>query len=159
MKPGEDGKKTWHDRDVLMYVKSETVIRRVLPPNAQDEGIRAFQEYGHLTYYAPIGQTGGHSGFVGSTVFDSGRFGNKPILDKELTEEEADAVQLVWKVAHEKGRTIHIVDVGKESALRRLIEEHRHHLHRFPVLIRPDGRRLEDVHNFSEESLERFLAD
>jgi len=145
------------DRDVLMYVRSETVIRRILPPDAQDEGIRAFHEHGFITYYAQ--PWGGHGGLFGPTVFDSGRFGNKPVLAKGLSDEEEDAVRLVWKVAHEKGKTIHIVDVGKKSALRRLIEEHLHHLRRFPVLVRPDGRRLEDVQNFSEESLERFLSD
>jgi hypothetical protein len=144
--------------DVILYVKSEKVIRSVLPPGAQDEAIRAFHAFGSVTC-APQSYYGGHGGFIGSTAFDSGRFGNKPILTEELPEEEEAALRLVWKVAYEKRRTLHIVDAGKESALRRLIEEHLHHLDHFPVLLRPDGRRLEDVKDFTEEQLDRFLAD
>jgi hypothetical protein len=144
-------------RDVLLYVRSDDVIRRVLPRDAQDEGIRAFHEHGYATVYAQ--PWGGHSGFYGPTAFDSGRFGGKPVVDKELSEAEVDAVRLVQKVANEKGRTLHIVDVGKESAPRRFIEEHLHHLRHFPVLLRPDGRRLEDIQDFTQENLEKFLSD
>jgi hypothetical protein len=157
MEPGGDAKKVPDDRDVLMYVKSENIIRLVLPPNAQDAGIQAFREHGFLTHQ-PIFYSG-HSGFVGSSVFDSGSFANKPVMDKELSEREAGAVRLVLKVVRERSKTIHIVDVGKESALRRLIVDHLHHLRNVPVLVRPDGRRLEGVQNFSEERLERFLSD
>jgi hypothetical protein len=142
-------------RDVLMYVKSEDIIRWVLPPDAQDEALRAFRERGY--YACPvIGNWGGHSA---GSFFDAGYFGNKPVRDKKLPELEADAIDRAWVAVHAKGKRLHIVDVGKESELRRVIEEHLHHLHSFPVLVRPDGRRLEGTESFSKENLDRFLSD
>jgi hypothetical protein len=141
--------------DVLIYVKSENIIRWVLPPDAQDEGLRAFRASGYYT--CPV--IGGNWGHSAGIDHNAGSFGNRPVRDKEIPEEEAAAIDRAWVALRAKGKTIHIVDVGKESPLRRVIEEHRHHLHRFPVLVRPDGRRLEGIPNFRNENLERFLAD
>jgi len=143
-------------RDVLLFVDSEKVIR-TLPPDAQDPTIRALRENGSYTFWGA--GYAGHGAISGGTLFDAGRFGNKPVKSRELTDAENDAIHLVWRVLHEKGRTLHIVDVGKESALRRVIQEHLHHLRTFPVLVRPDGRRLEGLEEFTLENLEKFLSD
>jgi hypothetical protein len=143
-------------RDVLLYIKSEDIVVRVLPPDAADEAIRSLRANGH--YSLPPGQ--GYSGHWGTgSFFDAGRFGNKPVRAKELPEGEEDAIRRVWAAVQEKGKRLHIVDVGKESALRRVIGEHLHHLQNFPVLVRLDGRRLEGVENFTEAGLEKFLSD
>ncbi|MFZ0892431.1 MAG: hypothetical protein WB778_03910 [Thermoplasmata archaeon] len=141
--------------DVLIYVKSESFIRWVLPPDAQDEGLRAFRGSGYYTCPV-IGNWGGHSAGIDH---NAGYFGNRPVRDKEIPEEEAAAIDRAWVALRARGKTIHIIDVGKESPLRRVIEEHRHHLRSFPVLVRHDGRRLEGCPNFSKESLEKFLSD
>lgn len=88
-----------------------------------------------------------------------GYFGNKPIQERGIPEAEQESIQRVISLANDQRRPFHIVDVGKESVLRRVIEEHLHHLHRFPVLVRPDGRRLEGTENFTSENLAEFLSD
>ncbi len=145
------------DRDVLLYVKSEDMIRMVLPPDAGDAAIQSLRANGYYSFPMSVSGFGGHWG-TGSS-FDAGNFGNKPVRATELPEEEEDAIGRVWTAIHEKGKRLHIVDVGKESALRRVIDEHLHHLRTFPVLVRPDGRRLEGLENFDEKRLENFLSD
>jgi hypothetical protein len=142
-------------RDVLMYVKSEDVIRKVLPPDAHDEAIRGFRAQAFYCVPPVAANYGGHIG----PAHDVGYFGNKPVIDKEIPEAEEEAVQRAMKAVYDQGKKLYIVDVGKESALRRVIEEHLHSLRDFPVLVRPDGRRLEGVRNFSPENLGRFLSD
>ncbi|MGA9839357.1 MAG: hypothetical protein WBF81_02970 [Thermoplasmata archaeon] len=143
-------------RDVLMYVRSEETIRLVLPPDAQNEVIQGMRSQGYhtVTFSSGLG-----SGRVMGTSFNSGYYGNKPVREKELSEAEVEAIGVAWTAIREKGKTLHIVDVGRESALRRVIEEHLHHLEHFPVLVRPDGRRLEGVQNFTLRNLETFLSD
>jgi len=140
-------------RDVLLYVKSEDIIRMVLPPDAQDEVLRAYRARGYCT--PPMASLRGLPIAPGP---GAGYFGNKPVRDKEIPEGEQEAIQRVLSMVHQKGRSLHIVDVGKESALRRVISEHLHHLRIFPLLVRPDGRRLEGTDSFSVENLERFLS-
>jgi hypothetical protein len=141
-------------RDVLMFINSWKIVR-TLPPDAQNEAIGALRDHGCFTYLASA--MSGHTG--AGTAFESGRFGAKPILRAELSDDERATIGLVYRLVHERGMTLHIVDVGRESALRKYITEHLHHLHDFPVLVRPDGRRLEGLDAFTSESLASFLAD
>ena len=90
-------------RDVLIYVKSEDIIRWVLPPDAQDEAARALRGKGFYTFASNFGSWSGHSGATG-TFFDAGRFGNKPVRGKELPEGEADAIRRAWAAALRKAR-------------------------------------------------------
>jgi hypothetical protein len=143
-------------RDVLLYVNSERVVR-TLPPDARDAAIAGLRDHGEYTFPL-LGTWSGHAG-ASSTTYDGGRFGNLPVVSLELPEWEQEALQAVWKLVRQQGRRLHVVDVGKESSLRRLITEHLHHLHDFPVLVRPDGRRLEGIKEFTPENLVRFLED
>lgn len=144
-------------RDVLLYLNSYRILR-TLPPDAHDAAIRGMQQSG--TYkFSPFLSWAGTGPISARPMLDPGRYGNKPVSGTELTADEEAAVQLVWKLVGEKGKSVHIVDVGKESALRRFIQEHLHHLRRFPVLVRPDGRRLEGIEEFTPEKLENFLSD
>lgn len=145
-------------KDVLMFVNSLRIVR-TLPPDAQDEALRALRDGGHYPFWAGTFGYAGHGGASGSTLWDSGRYGGKPIVENELTPDEEEAIRLVLRLVQERSKTLHIVDVGKETAFRRFIEEHRHHLRRFPVLVRPDGRRLEGIEEFTSEKLEAFLSD
>ncbi len=142
--------------DVLMYINSLKIVR-VLPPDARDAAIGSLQDRGAYTF-VPQGYAG-HGGFVGSTAFDVGRYGGKPIEAEELSEDEETAIRLVLTLAHDHGRSVHIVDIGRETSFHRYIEEHRHHLKQFPVLLRPDGRRLDGIEQFSRDRLVKFFSD
>jgi hypothetical protein len=145
-------------RDVIMYVNSLKLLH-VLPPDARDDAISSMSEHGHYTFTAPGGWAGTHGGYIGSTLFDTGRYGGKPITGEELTEEEKDAIGRVLRLVHEHGRKLHLVDIGKETSFHRYIEVHLHHLRDFPVLVRPDGRRLEGITQFTKDKLAAFLND
>ena len=119
-------------RDVLMFVRSEDIIRRVLPPDAHDEALRAF--HSQAFFCVPL-----RPHYAGATSDRAGRpviSGTSPCGIRKSPEVEEDAIQLAVRAVHGQGRNLYIVDVGKESALRRVISEHLNHLHRFPVLVR-----------------------
>ncbi len=143
--------------DVLLYVNSHHILR-TLPPGAHDEVAASLSASG--SYSTPAGgpNWGYHVG-RSSTTQDAARWGGKPVEGDEFSEDDLAAMELVWKKIREKRKVLHIVDVGKETGFHRYIEEHRHHLTCFPVLVRPDGRRLEGLEQFTDPNLESFLAD
>lgn len=160
--PCKPGSVKLHPSDVLMFVKSTNEIMLITPPDARNEVMAAWEKSGYASFAAGGGGvfvTAGRGGSPGETTYGEGRFGNKPIYHKELPEDQAAAIRLVYRKVHEKGRTLHLVDVGKESAPRRLLAEHLKHLRSFPVLMRPDGRRLEGPAAITEARLDEFLAD
>ena len=142
-----------------MFINSLRIVR-TLPLDAQDQALGSLRQGGKYSlFWGGTFGYAGHGGASASALWDSGRYGGKPVIEHELTPDEEEAIRLVLRLVQEKGKTLHIVDVGKESSFRRVIEEHLHHLRRFPVLVRPDGRRLEGVEEFTPEKLEKFLAD
>jgi hypothetical protein len=145
--------------DILMFIKSTRVIEFVTPPGARDAAILGLQQRGQYTFFAGPAPFAIHGGISGSTAFDSGQYGGKPIFDDQLPQDEVEATRNVFQAAHAKRRTVHVVDAGRETPLREYISEHLHRLKSFPVLIRPDGRRLEGAANCTPEKLEKFLAD
>jgi hypothetical protein len=133
--------------DLLLYVKSLPVVLKVL---GYEDRNRAFAPHIAAGFYANRG---------GPLVSrETGRFDGKPVTSLELPESESDAIHRVWDLARARNRSLHIVDVGKESEFRRFFDEHRHHLTKFPILVRRDGERLEGADQFTPENLERFLA-
>jgi hypothetical protein len=145
-----------HPQDVLLYIKSEDVIRLVLPPDAHDEALGALRTGGYYTFQgAPYSSQAG----VSATTFPASQYGNQAITEKTIPESEDDAIRRAGRAVLAHGRRMHVVDVGKESAPRRIISEHLHHLKKFPVLCRPDGRRLEGADEFTDENLEKILRD
>ena len=79
-------------------------------------------------------------------------------VGRQLPEEEVSLVLRVWKLAHEHGYRLHVVDLGAESRTRERISERIHHLGELPVLEHPDGRRLEGAPAFTEPNLRQFLT-
>ena len=146
-----------HSRDVLLYIKSEEVIRLVLPSDAHDAALAALRDGGYYTYYGLAAHSA--SSGLSETAFKAGHFENRPVMGQEIPESEDEAIRRAGMAVVAHGRRMHVVDVGKESAPRRIIEEHLHHLKRFPVLCRPDGRRLEGADQFTQENLEQILRD
>lgn len=143
-------------RDVLIYIRTEETVRWVLPPEAHDAAIADLRDSGYYTF-----RPGAYESAPGatSTTFAAGRFQNRPVVEPDVPEDEEEAIRRAGYAVVAHGRRLHVVDVGKESALRRLIAEHLHRLRRFPVLVRPDGRRLEGADQFTDERLASFLAD
>lgn len=143
-------------RDLILYIRSEDVLRWVLPPDAQQPVIRAVREAGFGTFWANT-----YSGPAGArgTNLSSDYYGNEPVRDKSFPPDEAEAIRRVGQMVLDQGRTIHVVDVGRESPLRRLLAERLHHIQHFPVLYRVDGRRLEGPTEFTPQNLEKFFSD
>ncbi|HTZ61244.1 MAG TPA: hypothetical protein VMC82_01165 [Thermoplasmata archaeon] len=146
---------TLHPHDVLLFVKSERTIRLILPEDAHDHALEGLRQNGVYTFVP--GTYAGHSG--GAALWSTGEYAHKPVEGEDLPEDEEEAVRRAGALVMASGRTVHVVDVGKETAFHRVISEHLHHLRKFPVLCRPDGRRLEGVDAFTEDNLRRILAD
>jgi hypothetical protein len=142
------------DQDVLIFIKSEVVMRWVLPSDALDEASRNFRAQGFFTALPALNYGGLFAG-----LSDAGYSRNEPVKDKELPEAEDEIVRRACVAIYSKGKKLDFVDVGKETAFRRVIEEHLQRLRSFPVLVRSDDRRLKVTENFARENLERFLSD
>jgi hypothetical protein len=72
--------------------------------------------------------------------------------------EDRIRVMTTWKIADGLGDQPPVVDIGQHSRSHAIIEEHLHDLKEFPVLVRPNGDRLEGPAAFSEDGLRAFLA-
>ncbi len=145
--------------DVLMFLRSTRVIELVTPPDTHPDVALAIARDGCYSVAAAPNPYRGRVLVGGAPSVGEGGFSNQGVVDKELSEEEVEAAAAVFRAARAKGRTVHVVDVGRESALREYISEHLHRLKSFPVLMRPDGRRLEGCANCTPEKLDRFLTD
>jgi hypothetical protein len=135
--------------DLLLYVKEVRVILRVLGPADRDQAFASLSTTGMW----PLNRT-----MITPGRMDGGNFDGKPVIHDEIPEDEAEAIHCAWDAAHKRNFRLHIVDVSKESSLRRVIEEHLHHLKAFPVLVRKDGQRLEGCTEFTPEKLDKFLG-
>ncbi len=144
-------------RDLILYIRSVDVVHAALPSGDANSAILAFQGSGYYTcpgghYTSPMGAAG--------TVTPMMRSAAAPVAqEKELPEAEAEALRLAWHTARRTGRTLHIVDIGRETSFHRYLTVHARHLREFPVLCRTDGRRLEGLRDFTEENLSQFLID
>jgi hypothetical protein len=67
-------------------------------------------------------------------------------------------VQAVLDVVRRHHRSIRVVDVNRPGEYAEQVHEYVVTPHTFPVLVAPDGRRLEGIESFGESTLERFMA-
>lgn len=74
-----------------------------------------------------------------------------------LPEDQQDAVDMVEEIASSHGFEVEVVDVTKEDAFRRDIQEHAKHIHSFPTVITDDGRRIEG--DITKEQVEALLTN
>jgi DNA-binding Lrp family transcriptional regulator len=70
-----------------------------------------------------------------------------------LSDEQARVVALTEELAAKRGYTVEVKDVAKAGRLERIVTEHLRNVTKFPVLIGPEGRRLEGATEFTEERL------
>ncbi len=93
----------------------------------------------------------------------AGTSGTSPSLDAEssgageeayfLSDDQARAVAMAEELASHRGYAIDVKDVTRAGRLERLVTEHLRNVTTFPVLVAPDGARLEGASNFTEERL------
>jgi predicted DsbA family dithiol-disulfide isomerase len=73
-----------------------------------------------------------------------------------LSEDQQEIVSVVKQFARSYGFEVEVVDVTRENFLRRDIQEHAKHIHKFPTIITDDGRRIEG--NITKQQLEALLT-
>ena len=134
--------------ELTMFVKSHKVIDQTFRPIAGAEPL--------------IG-----SGSITVPAWDDRLMASIPTGGEQAVEEsestvvpneERMRVMRTWKIADGLGYQLHVVDIGQHSRFHAIIEEHLHDLKEFPVLVRPNGDRLEGPASFTEDKLTAFLA-
>jgi hypothetical protein len=134
--------------ELTMFVKSHKVIDQTFRPIAEAEPL--------------IG-----SGSITVPVWDDRLMASNPTGGEQAVEgsessvvsnDERMRVMRTWKIADGLGYQLHVVDIGQHSRFHAVIEEHLHALKEFPVLVRPNGDRLEGPASFTEDRLRGFLA-
>jgi|SRR5579863_1453803 hypothetical protein len=118
-------------RELTLYVESKKVITSFYrPPAAASAG----PEIAH-----PTGQFNEAARPMEEAFF--------------LSDDQARCVALAEFCAERRGYTIRIVDIAKVGRTERFIAEHLRSVQTFPVLVAPDGQRLEGTEAFTEERL------
>jgi hypothetical protein len=134
--------------ELTMFVKSYKEIDQTFRPIAEAEPL--------------IG-----SGSITVPVWDDRLMASNPTGGEQAVEgsernvvpdEDRMRVMTTWKIADGLGYQLHVVDIGQHSRFHAIIEKHLHDLKEFPVLVRPNGDRLEGPAAFSEDGLRAFLA-
>ncbi len=74
-----------------------------------------------------------------------------------LPGEQSRCVRLALELARDLGRSVRIVDVNTPEAPRELVERFVGSQAILPILVAPDGRRLEGTESFVPGTLRRFL--
>ncbi len=125
-------------RDLMLYVQSKKAVTTFYrtPPSAARgfanpgaEAVRGAPEEG-----APVGE---------------------PVYF--LSDDQSRCVAQVEEMAARRGYHVRVVDVEKVGRIERLIAEHLRGVQKFPVLIAPNGRRLEGVEQFTIQELAALM--
>jgi hypothetical protein len=74
-----------------------------------------------------------------------------------LSPQQIHVVNAVLDVARREGRTVTVVDVDRAAARQDLVDRWVGSDDVMPLLVRPDGARLEGLENFSPGRLRRFI--
>ena len=75
----------------------------------------------------------------------------------EMPDAEHECIMRAWRIGHENGYAVRLIDVAEGPEFREWILRHKHDLKEFPVLLLPDGRRLDGPAGFTEERLRSAL--
>lgn len=74
-----------------------------------------------------------------------------------LPPQQIHCVNRVLHIARREGRTVTVVDVDRAAARQDLVDRWVGADDVLPLLVRPDGARLEGLENFGARSLRRFI--
>jgi hypothetical protein len=72
-----------------------------------------------------------------------------------LPEDQKKAAEIVKSIASKYGLEVEVVDVARENALHRILQEKRDKIEAFPTLVADTGQRLEG--EMTEEKIEPFM--
>lgn len=76
---------------------------------------------------------------------------------REMPDLEHDCIVRAWRLGQDNGYAVRLVDVAQGSEFREWILRRKHDLKEFPVLLLPDGRRLNGPAEFTEERISSIL--
>jgi len=74
-----------------------------------------------------------------------------------LSDDQARCLAVSEEIAKRRSYTVKVVDVAKVGRLERLVTEHLRGVTKFPVLIGPNGQRVEGTDAFTEEALYEMM--
>lgn len=107
------------------------------------------------SFYTPAAQAGPLGTTVvagaGAPTGESAAVADSPVFF--LSDDQSRSAALVEELAVRRGYGVKVVDIAKAGRLERLVTEHLRGVQNFPVLISPNGHRLEGVAQFSEEAI------
>jgi DNA-binding Lrp family transcriptional regulator len=126
-------------RELTLYVQSKKAVTTFYRAPSTPVG-----HPGH----SPMNPAATGTGDVGAVSDDAIYF---------LSDDQTRCVALAEELARHRGYRLKIVDIERAGRLERLVTEHLRGVQTFPVLIAPDGHRLEGVAAFSEENLAAMM--
>lgn len=134
-----------------------------MPPEPRQLTLYVRSKKAVTTFYRPpvsptaSGGTGVLSTGTGETRgADSGEaLGDNPVYF--LSDDQARCVAIVEEFAQRRGYELKVVDVERTGRLERLLSEHLRGVQNFPVLIGPNGQRLEGIEAFNDERLAAIM--
>ncbi len=74
-----------------------------------------------------------------------------------LSDDQARCAALVEEFARRRGYDLKVVDIERAGRLERMVAEHLKGVQTFPVLLAPNGRRLEGIDAFTEEAIAELM--
>lgn len=132
-------------RELALYVQSRRAITTFYrPPMSASEGAPGVN-------VGSASVSGGET--RGATL--EGAIADQPVYF--LSDDQARCVALTEDLAARRGYKIDITDIEKVGRIERLVAERLRGVQTFPVLIAPNGRRLEGVDAFTEERLAEIM--
>jgi hypothetical protein len=75
-----------------------------------------------------------------------------------LPRHQLHCMNTVLRIARSTGRSVTVVDVGRAAGRQHLVDRWVGTRDVLPLLVRPDGRRLEGAERFGAETIREFLA-
>lgn len=126
-------------RELTLYVQSKKAVTTFY---------RAPASPGYGAGHASVTSTPGAGGDADAKSDDAVFF---------LSDDQSRCVAVVEEGARHRGYHLRIVDIEKVGRLERLVTEHLRGVQTFPVLISPNGHRLEGVGQFTEENLAAMM--
>ncbi len=127
-------------RELTLYVQSKKAVTTFYRPAAPATPIPG----------GPI-----HVGAAPSNLEGPAEGDSAPVYF--LSDDQSRCCALVEELVAHRGYKLKVVDIEKVGRLERLVTEHLRGVQTFPVLVAPNGQRLQGTEQFTEENLAAFM--